>query len=50
MVFHAIAAMERAMQSAGSDFAGHGQEDQLVASGGDHRHQRPADATLAGAL
>ena len=34
-------------ESTGSNFAGYGEEDQLVASGGDHRHQRPADATLA---
>jgi hypothetical protein len=37
-------------QSTRSNFAGHGQEDPLVASGGDHRHQRPADAALARAL
>jgi hypothetical protein len=34
-------------EGTGSDFAGDGEEDYLVAGGGDHRHQRPADATLA---
>ena len=34
-------------ESAGSDFAGHGEEDHVVASSADHRHQRPAHAALA---
>src|SRR5581483_124762 len=37
-------------EGTGSDLASHGEEDQLVAGGGDPRHQRPADAALAGAL
>ena len=37
-------------ESTGSDFASHGEEDHLVAGGGDNRHQRSADAALAGAL
>src|SRR6202011_2784204 len=37
-------------ESTGSDFAGSSEEDHMVASGGDHWHQRSADATLAGAL
>ena len=37
-------------ESTGSDLAGDGQTDYLVAGGGDHRHQRPAHASLAGAL
>src|SRR5258707_11951912 len=34
----------------GSGVAGHGQEDHVVGSGGDHRHQRPADAPVAWTL
>src|ERR1700678_4412729 len=37
-------------ESTGSDVAGDGEEDQLVASGRDSGHQRPAYAALAGAL
>ena len=37
-------------ESTGSDVAGDGEEDHLVAGGRDPRHQRPADAALAGAL
>src|SRR5258708_38991906 len=37
-------------ESAGSDLTGDGETDYLVAGGGDHRHQRPAHASLAGAL
>ena len=37
-------------ESTGSDLASDGEEDHLVAGGGDHRHQRPTDAALAGAL
>ena len=37
-------------ESTGSDFAGAGEEDHVVASGGDHRDQRPTHATLAGTL
>src|ERR1700693_14811 len=37
-------------ESTGSDVAGDGEEDQLVASGGDPGHQRPTYAALAGAL
>src|ERR1700730_36544 len=35
-------------ESTRSDFAGHGQEDYVVAGGGDYWNQRPADAALAG--
>ena len=34
-------------ESTGSDLTGDGQTDYLVAGGGDHRHQRSADAALA---
>src|SRR5216684_649795 len=34
-------------ESTGRDVAGHGEEDYVVASGGDSRHQRPAHAGLA---
>src|SRR5271167_3690731 len=34
-------------ESARSNVASDGQEDHLVASGGDYRHQRPPDAALA---
>ena len=34
-------------EGTGSDFAGHGEEDHLVAGGRDHRHQRSVDAALA---
>src|SRR5579863_10540855 len=37
-------------ESTGSDFASDGQEDHLVAGGGDYRHQRPPDAALVSAL
>src|SRR6202041_3699791 len=37
-------------ESTGSDFAGSSEEDHVVAGGGDHWHQRSADAALAGAL
>ena len=37
-------------ESAGSDFAGSGEEDHMVAGSGDHRDQRPCDASLARAL
>src|SRR5712692_8632142 len=37
-------------ESTGRDVAGHGEEDYVVASGGDSRHQRPAHAALAGTL
>src|ERR1700687_6492969 len=37
-------------ESTGSDFAGHGEADHVVASSGDHRHQRSAHAALARAL
>src|ERR1700688_1789633 len=37
-------------ESRGSHFAGASQADYVVAGGGDYRHQRPADATLAGVL
>src|SRR6266567_2194751 len=33
-----------------SDIAGDGEEDHVVAGGGDHRDQRPADATVAGGV
>src|SRR5271165_4783757 len=36
-------------ESAGSDLTGDGKEDNLVAGRRDYRHQRPADAALAGA-
>src|ERR1019366_5719718 len=34
-------------EGTGSDFAGHGEEDHVVASGRDRRDQRPADVALA---
>src|SRR5262249_48436769 len=37
-------------ESTGRDVAGDGEEDYLVAGGGDSGHQRPAYATVAGAL
>jgi len=37
-------------ESTGSNIAGDGEEDHLVAGSGDHRHQRPADAALTPAL
>jgi hypothetical protein len=37
-------------EGTGSDVAGDGEEDHVVAGGGDYRHQRPAHAALAGAL
>src|ERR1039457_3691362 len=37
-------------EGTGSDFAGHGEEDHVVASGRDYWDQRPADAALARAL
>src|SRR5882724_2936391 len=37
-------------ESTGSDLTGDGETDYLVAGGGDHRHQRPAHASLAGTL
>ena len=37
-------------ESAGRNVAGDGEEDHLVASGGDPGHQRPAHAAMAGAL
>src|SRR6266478_3092033 len=36
-------------EGTGSDFAGHGEADHVVAGSGDYRDQRPADAALAGA-
>jgi hypothetical protein len=33
-------------ESTGSDFAGHGEEDNVAPGGGDYRNQRPADAVL----
>src|SRR5450755_894836 len=36
-------------ESAGSNLTGHGEEDNLVASRRDNRHQRSVDAPLAGA-
>src|SRR6266404_5898555 len=35
-------------EGTGSDFAGHGEADHVVAGSGDYRDQRPADAALAG--
>ena len=37
-------------EGTGSDSPGHGEEDHVVAGGGDYRHQRPVDASLAGAV
>ena len=37
-------------ESTGSDFAGDGEEDHVVAGGGDSWHQRPAHAAVAGTL
>jgi len=37
-------------EGTGSNFAGDGKEDYVVASGGNHRDQRPADAAMAGTL
>src|SRR6202049_3121659 len=37
-------------ESTGSDVAGHGEEDHVVSGSGDHGHQRPAHAAVAGAL
>ena len=37
-------------ESTRSNRAGHGEEDNLVAGSGYYRHQRPADAALAGTL
>src|SRR5271154_5373131 len=37
-------------ESTGRDVAGNGEEDHVVASGGDPGDQRPAHAALAGAL
>jgi hypothetical protein len=37
-------------ESTGCDFASHGEEDHVVAGGGDPGDQRPAHAALAGAL
>src|SRR6266481_10198184 len=37
-------------ESTGCDVASDGEEDHLVAGGGDTGHQRPAHAALAGAL
>src|SRR6185369_12692623 len=37
-------------ESTGRDVAGDGEEDHVVAGGGDSGHQRPAHATLAGAV
>src|SRR5258708_39614863 len=37
-------------ESARRDVAGHGEEDYVVAGGGDSGHQRPAHAALAGTL
>src|ERR1700680_3532438 len=37
-------------ENTGSDFASAGEKDYLVAGGRDHRHQRPADASLVPAL
>src|SRR6516162_10105823 len=37
-------------EDSGSHIASDGEEDQLGASGGNHRHQRPADAPLVPAL
>src|ERR1700675_1953391 len=37
-------------ESTGRDVAGDGEEDYVVASGGDTGHQRPAHAAVAGAL
>ena len=37
-------------EGTGSNFAGDGEEDHLVASSRDHRHHGPIDAALAGAL
>src|SRR5258708_30722781 len=37
-------------ESTRCDVAGHGEENYVVAGGGDSRHQRPAHAALAGAL
>src|ERR1035438_4079528 len=36
-------------ESAGSHLTGHGEEDYVVAGSRDYRHQRSADAALAGA-
>jgi hypothetical protein len=38
MESYSRAGVERAMKSTGSDIASGGEEDHLVASGGDHRH------------
>src|SRR5580700_5618215 len=37
-------------ESTGSDVAGNGEEDYVVSGGGDHWHQRPAHAAVAGTL
>src|ERR1017187_10915779 len=37
-------------ESTGRDVAGNGEENYVVAGGGDSRHERPAHAALAGAL
>jgi len=50
MVSYTKAAMERAMKVQEVILRAVAKEDHLVASGGDYRHQRPAHATLAGAL
>jgi hypothetical protein len=48
MVSYTQAAVKPGDEGTGSDIAGDGKEDHVVASGGDHRNQRPADAALAG--
>src|SRR5580700_2887373 len=37
-------------ESTGRDVAGHGEEDYVVSGSGDHGHQRPAHAAVAGTL
>jgi hypothetical protein len=50
MVSYTKATMERAMRVQEVILRAMAKEDHLVASGEDYRHQRPAHATLAGAL
>ena len=50
MELYSKAAVERAIKVQEVILRGGGQEDHLVAGGGDHRHQRSADAALSGAL
>lgn len=37
-------------EGTGSDFESHGEEDHVVAGGGNHRRERPVDAAVAGAV